>query len=38
MKRATIQSHADLRKEMRSVAKGERPAPKGAGQVSFESV
>ena len=38
MKRVSIQSHASLRKEMKSVAKGERAAPKGAGQVSFESV
>ena len=38
MKRATLQGHAELRKEMKSVAKGERPALRGAGQVSFESV
>jgi len=38
MIRVKIQSHADLRKEMKAVAKGEIPAPKDAGGISFESV
>lgn len=38
MTRVKIQGHADLRREMKAVAKGEIPAPKDASGVSFESV
>jgi predicted transcriptional regulator len=32
-----IQSHASLREEMKAVARGERPAPKGARSTTFDS-
>lgn len=38
MKNVRIQSHADLRKQMKGVALGQKAAPKDAGGVSFESV
>jgi len=38
MKRVSIQSHARLRQEMKAVARGEKPAPKDAGGISFDSV
>ena len=38
MKHVRVQGHAYLRKEMKVVARGERPAPEGAGGVSFDSV
>lgn len=38
MKRYKIQGHAALREEMKAVARGERPAPKDAGGMTFDSV
>jgi predicted transcriptional regulator len=38
MKRFKIQSLASLEREMRAVARGERPAPADAGQPTFNSV
>jgi predicted transcriptional regulator len=38
MKHVKIQRHASLREEMKAVARGERPAPKDAGGISFDSV
>ena len=38
MKQVKIQGHASLREEMKAVARGERPAPKDAGGMSFDSV
>ena len=38
MKHQKIQSHRSLRKEMKAVARGERPAPKDAAAPSFDSV
>lgn len=38
MKHMTIKGHASLREEMKAVARGEKPAPKNAGGMSFESV
>lgn len=38
MKHQKIQSHGSLRKEMKAVARGERPAPKDAAAPSFDSV
>ena len=38
MKRRTIQSLASLEKQMRAVARGERPAPPDADNPSFNSV
>ncbi|MDD2915113.1 MAG: MarR family transcriptional regulator [Gallionella sp.] len=38
MMKAKIQSIQDLKKEMLSVARGERKAPADAAQISFESV
>ena len=38
MKEVKIQSHADLRKEMKAVASGKQVAPKDAGAPSVESV
>lgn len=38
MKHVKIQSHASLRKEMTAAARGEKPVPKDAGGISFESV
>ena len=38
MKKVQIQGHAELRKEMRAVASGEKAAPKDAGGISFESI
>lgn len=38
MSQHRIVSHADLRSEMVAVARGERPAPRDAGDQSFESV
>lgn len=38
MKEVRIQSHGALRREMKEVASGKRPAPRGAGGVSFDSV
>jgi len=38
MKHIKIQGHALLREEMRAIARGEKPAPKGAGGTSFDSV
>lgn len=38
MMKVKIQSHADLRKEMKAVASGKHAAPKDAGAPSFESV
>jgi len=38
MKKVTVQSHAQLRAEMKAVARGERPAPEWAGGISFNSV
>ena len=38
MRHVKIQSHASLREEMEAVARGERPAPKDAGGISFDSV
>lgn len=37
MKHVKIQSHASLREEMKTVARGEKKAPKDAGGVSFDS-
>ncbi len=38
MKRYKIQSLASLEREMRAVARGERPAPAGAAEPTFDSV
>jgi predicted transcriptional regulator len=38
MKHQKIQSHGSLRKQMKAVARGERPAPKDAAVPSFDSV
>jgi len=38
MKHHKIQGHTSLRKEMKLVARGERPAPKDAAVPSFDSV
>lgn len=38
MKPFKIQGHAALREEMKAVARGERPAQKDAGGVTFDSV
>ena len=38
MMKVKIQSHADLRKEMKAVASGKQAAPKDAGGTSVESV
>lgn len=38
MKHFKVQGHASLREEMKAVARGERPAPKGAGGMTFDSV
>jgi predicted transcriptional regulator len=38
MKHVRVQGHAQLREEMTAVARGERPAPKDAGGISFDSV
>ena len=38
MKRFKIQGHAALREEMKAVARGESPAPKDAGGMTFDSV
>lgn len=38
MKRFRIQGHAALREEMKAVSRGERPAPKDAGGMTFDSV
>jgi predicted transcriptional regulator len=38
MKRYKIQSHSSLRKEMKAVARGKRPAPADAALPSFNSV
>ena len=38
MKAVKIQSHADLRKEMKAVASGKQAAPNDAGGTSVESV
>lgn len=38
MKHVKIQGHAELRKEMKAVARGEKAAPKDAGGISFDSV
>jgi len=38
VKHVKIQGHASLRKEMVAVARKEKPAPKDAGGLSFESV
>ena len=38
MKHVKIQGHASLRKEMKTVARGEKKAPKDAGGMSFDSV
>lgn len=38
MKHLKIQSHASLREEMKAVVRGEKPAPKDAGELSFDSV
>jgi predicted transcriptional regulator len=37
MTRYKIRSHGEVRKEMKAVARGEKPAPAGAAQPSFES-
>ena len=38
MKRAKVQSLGSLREQMKTVARGERPAPADAGKPSFNSV
>ncbi len=38
MKQVKIQGHAALRKDMKAVARGEKPAPKNATGISFDSV
>ena len=38
MKKARVQSLQSLREEMKTVARGERPAPPDAGKASFNSV
>ena len=38
MKHFKIQGYASLRKEMKAVARGEKPAPRDAGGTSFDSV
>jgi predicted transcriptional regulator len=38
MKHVKIQGHASLREEMKAVARGEKPALKDAGGMSFDSV
>ena len=38
MKHLRLQSHAQLRKDMKAVARGEKPAPEDAGGISFDSV
>jgi len=38
MKKFKIQSHAALKKEMKAVARGEKPAPEDAATASFNSV
>src|SRR5882762_10060920 len=38
MKHVKIQGHASLREEMKAVARREKPAPKDAGGISFDSV
>ena len=38
MMKVKIQSHADLRKEMKAVASGKQAPPKDAGGTSFDSV
>ena len=38
MRHFKVQSHASLRKQIKAVARGERPAPKDAGGTTFDSV
>src|SRR5688500_7908648 len=38
MRHFKVQSHASLRKQIKAVARGEKPAPKDAGGTTFDSV